>query len=89
MLGTSCSIADHSDAQDEKFALMFRFSGQYPIDAPAVQFVVGPLDGDAGGVYKAPGRSPFSSIHNLNHFLCIPISTKMDMCVQVAPSSGC
>ncbi|EIM19082.1 UBC-like protein [Wallemia mellicola CBS 633.66] len=26
--------------QGEKFALMFRFSDQYPIDSPAVQFIV-------------------------------------------------
>ncbi|EOQ98957.1 Ubiquitin-conjugating enzyme E2 W [Wallemia ichthyophaga EXF-994] len=36
---------------DDKLALMFRFSGQYPIDSPAVQFVVGELE---GATYKAP-----------------------------------
>ncbi|TIA88075.1 hypothetical protein E3P99_02808 [Wallemia hederae] len=69
---------------DEKFALMFRFSAQYPIDAPAVQFVVGSLDGDAGGVYKAPGRRLFRFTLNLNRLSCIPISTKMDIFAQAS-----
>jgi ubiquitin-conjugating enzyme E2 W len=30
-----------TEMQEEKFALLFRFDSQYPISAPAVQFVVG------------------------------------------------
>lgn len=36
----SSTILPIMDLQGEKFALKFRFDNQYPISAPAVQFVV-------------------------------------------------
>ncbi|KAH9891286.1 UBC-like protein [Cubamyces lactineus] len=88
----SVEVLGDSLYKDEKFAIMFRFDNQYPISAPAVQFVV-------DDKYQAPIHPHvYSNGHICASILgnewspvlsvvavCVTIQSMLASCKRVAP----